>query len=285
MSKIILNETLKLPDKILTRVYQHRRAGYGPYKVAEKIRDEGLGDYTKSVLDKHADHPDNVEKFSKTGEYHPKNERTVSSVLKKKSQDINVEDAFKMRKKGISDPEIGKRYGTVGVTIKRLLDKTHKDHPSYTPSAHSERPKNPEELRNSIISMHGTINKETGDYHTYGSIADAHGVTRSKVAGILSRAKGNNNMESIKDRIKNILNESNWMQRRQLAISRVRSVKGKEAEENVPLTDTRETFRNLVMRHMDDIHTKLLSDENLHPEAKKEIEAHVKRMGQTISKF
>jgi hypothetical protein len=83
MSKSILNETYKLPDKVLLSVYKHRRAGYGPYKVAEKIRDEGLGEYQKITIDKIADHPDNVEKFTSTGDYHPKNKRTLQSVIKK----------------------------------------------------------------------------------------------------------------------------------------------------------------------------------------------------------
>lgn len=223
MSKILLNETYKLPEIVLKRGYELRRSGYGPYRTAEIIRDEGLGEYNKLTLDKHLDHPDNIKKYTETGDYHPKNERTSQSVIKKRSNEIKPEDAFKMRRNGISDAAIAEKYRVDPQTLKIHLDDTHKDHPSYVPSVFKSRPKNPEDLNNSIIGMHGTINKETGDYHTYSTIAKAHSVTRSKVAGIISRYRGKENkMESIKDRIKNVLNESNLIKKRQEVIARVR---------------------------------------------------------------
>lgn len=294
MSKILLNETYNLPEKVLKRGYKLRRSGYGPYRTAEIIRDEGLGEYNKLTLDKHLDHPDNIKKYTETGDYHPKNERTSQSVIKKRSNEIKPEDAFKMRRNGISDAAIAEKYRVDPQTLKIHLDDTHKDHPSYVPSVFKSRPKNPEDLNNSIIGMHGTINKETGDYHTYGSIAAAHGITRNKVAGIISRYRGKENkMESIKDRIYKILIEDNntnkktqsWMATRKKTMERVKASRASDAEANIPLQDTRETFRNLVIKHMDDLHTKLLSDPDLHPKAKEEIESHIKRMGQTLSKF
>jgi C-terminal processing protease CtpA/Prc len=91
-------------------------------------------------------------------------------------------------------------------------------------------------------------------------------------------------MESLNTKIRNVLKES-WMKKRSETLKNVRKSKGEESEKMVPKEDTREVFRNTVMKHMDDLHTKFLNDENLHPEVRQEIESHIKRLGQTLSKF
>lgn len=277
---MLLKEIYKLPEKTILSVYKHRKAGYGPYDVAKKIKDEGLGIYTPTTLNRHADSEENVKKYTETGEYHPKVEKSDRSRLK----DDDLDKAFSLRKQGISDNKIAARFGIHKNVLRSNLER-NRDHPSYVPNQKlTQGSPNPSDLVSSVLSMHGTINKETGQSHTFSSIAAEHGITRSKVAGIISRNKGSNKMESLNTKIKNVLKES-WMKKRSETLKKVRKSKGEESERMVPKEDTREVFRNTVMKHMDDLHTKFLNDENLHPEVRQEIESHIKRLGQTLSKF
>jgi hypothetical protein len=101
---------LILPHNDLIAIYNLRRAGHGKQSVADAMG------YDKYTIRKHADSPENVSKYSATGEYHPPFHDSGAKVIQTRAaqspfNDTHLPRIYSLRKLGMSDGDIVRRLG------------------------------------------------------------------------------------------------------------------------------------------------------------------------------
>jgi hypothetical protein len=185
-----INEVVDLSKHIVAAVGNLRKQGYGEHTITAKLRDElKLGDYNQLTLTRAVE----AKKDVYPDVYHPRNKRTAPHLIPKKfGKSEELESAFKMRKMGLSDPEIAKKFKISKETL-RIKLRDNSDHPSYHPPVGEYRPTNHPDIVRAIVGL-----SHRG--HSASAVAKFMGdnITKNKVIGILNRTSDQDKSDIVK---------------------------------------------------------------------------------------
>lgn len=234
----------KISDRTLSRFYELRKEGHSDTHIIKTLAQEGHPNFNIGVYRRQVDSDENKERK----DHHPKN---IGAIYKRP---MNFNKIFQMRNKGIADITIARRLNT---TPKRIGEADHpdnKNHPSYVGP---NKPRGTsEEIKNIIFKNHDKINPETGNPHTYGSLAKLSGTTRGTVAGLLSRKRGAiKEMSELMDRIRNVLSEARRPNKK---------LDNRELDDLVASFHAGETPPERMHTHLE----RIIKSETVHPEVK-----------------